>query len=217
MWVPLATAGISAAGSILSGILNKPEPPIERRETRPPPQFTPKESKIQRRKRHLIDDLLYSLKNPDGKFSDLYQEPSEDLFQKYYVEPAKARFQNEIAPTIQQSYIYNGQQRSTGLQDSLTRAGIDMDQLLNQEYMKYHQDALSRRQSGINAILGTESGPIPQNIPQPGPQQDYSTSSAIKQSTAGYLSSDSFKNSIDDILKSFNNQNTQDQRRGFQS
>lgn len=221
VWVPLAAAGIGAIGSIASAWLNKPSEPKEpRRETRPPPQYTPKESKIQKRQRKLVDDLLYSLKHPDGKFSDLYEKPSDELFQKYYVEPAKARFENEIAPSIQQKYIATGQQRGSGLQGALSRAGIDMDQLLNQDYMRYQQDAMNRRTNAINSILGMGSGPTPQNIPQPQSNQiDYSTMNAIKQGAAGYLASDAFRDSIDNILDAFNdknNQNDQDQRKGFQ-
>jgi hypothetical protein len=218
MWVPIIGAGIGAAGSIISSWLNKPSQPKQRRETRPPPQFTPKETKIQRTKRKLVDDLIYSMKNPDGNFSDLYKQPTEEDFQKYYVDPAKSRFQNQIAPGIQERYVTSGQHRGSGLEGALARSGIDMDQLLNQDYMRYQQDSLNRRQQGINSIFGSENGPTPQNIPQPGPQQDYSTSSALKQGTAGYLASDSFRNTVNDILSSFNKQGDgQDQRRGFQS
>lgn len=214
MWGPI----IGALGALGSAWLSKPDEPKEpRREMRPPPQFTPKESKIERRKRKLIDDLLYSLKNPDGAFSDLY-ESDEDIFQKYYVDPAKSRFENEIAPSIQRKYIAMGQDYGSGLQDSLTRAGVDMDQLLNQEYMKFQQESLNRRQNTINNILGVPPGPTPQNIPQPQQSNvDYSTSGALKQGAAGYLSSDSFRNSIEDMLYSMNKSQRPDQRRGFQS
>jgi hypothetical protein len=210
-WAPLAAAGIGAAGSMISSWLSKPEKP--KREKRAPPQFTPKETKIQKKKRKLIDDLLYSLKTPDGTFSELY-EPSEEVFQKYYVDPAKQRFQNQIAPAIQQKYIATGQHRGSGLEGALARAGVDMDELLNQQYMAYQQDTLNRRQNAMSQILGAESGPMPQNIQQP--QQNYSSSNAVKQGLSGYLGSDSFSKSVEDILSSFKKDQT-DTRRGFQS
>lgn len=217
MWVPLAAAGIGAVGSIASSWLNKPEPPKPQiPSTTPPPQFTPKETKIQRKKRHLIDDLLYSLKNADGEFSDLYQ-PSEEGFQKSYIEPAMARFKNFTAPAIQQRFINMGMEGGTQMQDALTRAGVDMDQLLNQEYMRYYQGLQDRKMNTFNQILGADSGPQPQNIPQPQqPQQDYSTGSAIKQGLGGYLASDGFSKNIEDLLNSFKSTDNQT-RAGFDS
>lgn len=167
--VPLIAAAITAAGSIGGGYLSS--------------RGQGKESKIQKQKRKLVDDLLASL-NGGGKYGDLYST-DPDVFQKSFVEPAKARFRNEIAPQIQQQYIANGQQRGTGLDDQLLRAGVDMDQLLNQHWAQQHQNAQNRKLQTINSIFGAPSG-----VAQP------STSDVLSQSTGGYLASDSFKDAV---------------------
>jgi hypothetical protein len=49
-------------------------------------------------------------------------------------------------------------QRGTGLEDSLNRAGVDLNQMLNENYYKFQQDALNRKQNAINSILNTSYG-----------------------------------------------------------
>jgi len=114
------------------------------------------ETPMQRKQRELVDDLLASL-NGNGSFNDLFQA-DEGAFQRSFVDPAKARFRNQTAPQIQQSFIGQGQQRGTGLEDELTRAGVDMDSLLNQNYMNFQQGAQNRRAGAINSILGQGQG-----------------------------------------------------------
>lgn len=171
----LISAGVSAAGSAAGGIFSKK-----------------KETKTEKRRRELIDDLLASVKG-NGPYSDMFNT-SEEAFNKSYVEPAKARFRNQIAPQIQQSYVYNGQQRGTGLDDTLTRAGVDLDQMLNEQYLNYQQQGQNRKQSAINSILNTDTG-----------NGNQSTGEAARQGFAGYASSEGFGNNIGDIIKEFSN------------
>jgi hypothetical protein len=171
--VPLIAAGVSAAGSALSGYLSRH-----------------KESKTDQRKRELIDDLLASVKG-NGPYSDMFKTSEAD-FNKSYVQPAKARFRNQIAPQIQQEYIYNGQQNGTGLEDTLTRAGVDLDQMLNEQYLNYVNQGNTNKQNTINSILGsTASKPSQSGL------------SAAGQGVAGYSQSDTFGNQVGDILKAF--------------
>ena len=114
------------------------------------------ETKIERQKRKLVDQLLSSLSG-NGPYSDIFSD-DEAGFQKAFVDPAKAMFQNQIAPQIQQSYIASGQQRGTGLDDQLLRAGVDLDQMLNKQYAEYQGNALTRQQNAMNAILGAPRG-----------------------------------------------------------
>lgn len=151
-----------------------------------------KETSIQKKQRELVDQLLGSL-NGKGPYSNLFTANEED-FQRSYVDPAKSRFQNQTAPQIQQSYIQSGQQRGTGLDDTLTRAGVDMDSLLNEAYMNYQQGAQNRQASAIGNILGQGAGAQPE---QSGWQ------SAL-QGLGGYASSDSFGKDLEGILSSFN-------------
>lgn len=160
-----------------------------------------KETKMQRTQRKLIDQLLASL-DGSGPFSDLYRT-DEDAFNKSFVEPAQAMFKNKIAPQIQQQYIASGQQRGTGLDDTLTRAGVDLDSMLNQYLYQFQQDATNRKQNTINSILGSGSGAPNETT---GMQDIFS-------SLGGYLSSEGFANTASNIFKDY----SPAKRKGFEA
>ena len=189
--IALIAAAIGAAGSIGSAALSS----------------NPKETKIQKQKRGLIEQLLEGV-NGSGPFSNMF-EMDDDSFQQYFVNPSKARFQNERAPQIQQSFIASGQQRGTGLDDALTRAGIDMDQLLNEQYGSFQQGAMNRKSNMIGQILGAGNG-VPPGL---------STGEKYQEGAAGYLSSgdDGFGRDISSILDAYgekkSNQKTREQER----
>lgn len=164
-------AAIAAAGSVAGGYLAN--------------KGAGKQSKMEKTKGKLVDQLLRSVQG-DGPYSNLFTA-NEDVFQKSFVEPAKARFRNQIAPQIQQSFIGSGQ-RGTALDDTLTRAGVDLDQILNQDYYKFQQDAQNRSTNVIGNILSQGNGTTPA----------LSSGQALAQGGAGYLSSDSFQ----DLFKS---------------
>lgn len=173
IWGP---ALIGAAGSIGGGLL------AGRGGANP-------ETKMQKTQRKLVDQLLSSLKG-NGPYKDLYNA-DENTFQKSFVEPAQARFRNQIAPQIQQQYIQSGQQRGTGLDDQLLRAGVDLDSLLNQQMYQFQNDAMNRKQGTINSILGSGSGAP--NRPSAG--QD------VMSSLSGYLSSPGFADTASSLFK----------------
>jgi len=184
-WIP---AAISAAGSVGGGLLAN--------------YGSGKESKMQRTQRKLVDKLIASL-NGNGPYSDLFNT-DEAAFQKSFVDPAKSIFKNQIAPQIQQESIYGGQQRGTGLDDQLLRAGVDLDQLLNQHYMDFQNKGKDRMQSVLQSIIGGGSG-APSGT---------STGDAFAQATSGYLGSDAFKDVVSGFSKG--NQQQSQARRGFE-
>lgn len=198
---PLTSAliggGAQALGSIGSGLLARN-------------RKKPEKTKRQRQKEELIDQLLNSLQG-GGPYSDLF-EMDEAGFQKSIVDPAKARFRNQIAPQIKQSYIAGGQQGGTGLEDSLARAGVDLDQMINEQYLNYSSGARDRKAQLIQSILGGGDGYD---------DTDYglSTEEKFRDSAAGYLTSDGFSESIDRILDAASRRSTQPARnmprRGF--
>ena len=96
-----------------------------------------KPTKTQQMQSELLDQLLASIKG-QGPYSDLFNM-DEKAFQKSYVEPAKQMFSGQIAPQIRESYISRGQAGGTNIEDALTRAGVDLDQMLNQSYMQFQQ------------------------------------------------------------------------------
>jgi len=164
-----------------------------------------KETKMQKTQRHLIDKLIASLTG-NGPFSDLFSS-DENAFQKSFVEPAQAMFRNQIAPQIQQQYIASGQQRGTGLDDTLTRAGVDLDALLNQHMYQFQQDALNRKQNTIGNILGAVSGA----------PNETSGSQDFMSGLSGSLNSKGFSDNFANLFKDKNNNpNSQPQRKGFE-
>jgi len=118
---------------------------------------------FQNRKNNLIDELLASLEG-NGKYSSLF-ETDEDAFQKSFVDPAKSMFKNQIAPQIQQGTIASGLQDSSNLTDQLSRAGIDMDQMLNQSFMDFQNQGKDRALNTINSIFGA-GAPAQQTAPE---------------------------------------------------
>jgi len=184
------SALISAAGSIGSGYLAG--------------RSSGKETKTQKSQRKLIDQLISSL-GGEGPFSGLFAT-DEAAFQKSFVDPAKAMFTNQIAPQIQQSFIAGGQQRGTGLDDQLLRAGVDLDSLLNQNYLQFQNQGKDRMQGTIGKILGGGSGGT----------QGMSSGQALGSAGAGYLSSPAF---TDTIASLFNKKPDQEipARKGFEA
>ena len=178
--ISMLMAALQAASSIGGGILSSGS----------------KETKTQKSQRNLIDDLIASLKG-EGSFNDLFKS-DQDAFQKSFVDPAKSMFNNQIAPSIQQRYVGSGQQGSSGLNDSLLRAGVDLDQLLNQNYMDFMNKGQDRQQNVIGQILGASSG-----------AQTPGTGQRLAESTGGYLSGDSF-------TKLLNEFRPDTSRKGFQ-
>ena len=174
--IPIITALISAAGSMGSAALG-------RRKS----QETP----MQKKQQELVDQLLGSLQG-GGPFSDLFNV-DEGTFQKSFVDPMKQKFESQIAPQIQQQYIASGQQRGTGLDDTLARAGVNMDQLLNQYYAQMQQGAQKNQMTAFNTILNQGAGAAPEQ----------SIGSAMGQGIAGYMGSDNFGKGMDDIIKGF--------------
>ena len=168
-----------------------------------------RETKTQGQQRKLIDELMSSLFG-EGEFSDLFSA-DEDTFQKSFVDPAKARFKSQTAPQIQQSFISSGQQRGTGLDDTLTRAGVDMDQLLNEQFAGFQQDAQNRRLNAISSILGLGAGP----------QQPLSIGDKFAGGVSGYLSSgkEGAGSDINSILDAFSNSQKakKQSREGFEN
>ncbi len=165
----------------------------------------PQETKMQKTQRQLVDQLLASLQG-NGPYSDIFNA-DENTFQKSFVEPAQSRFRNQTAPQIQQQYIASGQQRGTGLDDTLTRAGVDMDSMLNQQMYQFQQDALNRKQNSINSILGAGSG---------APNETTGLQD-ILGGLSGYATSPNFTNQFADLFKNKTTANNPvPQRKGFE-
>jgi len=177
-WAPVAAAAIMAAGSVGGGYLAGRS-------------SQPKETRQQKTQRKLIDQIMASL-NGYGPFSDLYNF-DEKAFQKSYVEPAKAKFKNQIAPTIQQQYIASGQHRGSGLEDQLLRAGVDLDQMLDEAYAVQKESADMRKINAMNQILGSGAGAA----------SPYSNSQIAGQAASGYLTSEGFQKTVNDLAKEY--------------
>ena len=97
---------------------------------------------------------------------------------------------------LQQQYIASGQQRGTGMEDTLTRAGVDLNSMLNEKYYQFQQDALNRKQNTVGQILGAGSGADPQQ----------SVMQNFGQGLAGYTSTPAFAEQFKSIFAQQNNQ-----------
>lgn len=146
-----------------------------------------KETKIQKRQRKMIDELIASLKG-GGAFSDLFKT-DDAAFQKSVVDPLMSKFNNQIAPGIQQQFISSGLQRGTGMSDQLSRAGVDMQSLINQQYLPFMQQGQQNMMNTINSILGAGTGAAP----------GLSGGERFQQSAGGYLGGESFQDLIKQI------------------
>ena len=67
---------------------------------------------------------------------------------------------------------------------------VDMDQLLNQQYMGFQEKGKDRMSALINSILGQGAGAAPEQ----------SFGSAFGQSAGGYLSGGGFQDILKDLL-----------------
>lgn len=199
MWVPLAAAAIQAAGSVASGMMANQQPEPQKIH----------ETKTERTRRKLLDELIGSLRTGEGKYGDLFSMDDE-AFQKAYVDPAQSRFKNQIAPAIQQKFIGSGDYGGNALNDSLLRAGVDMDMLLNEQYGNFRDNALNRKTNLLQSALGSNTG-------QPTTSGGgYSSGQAAQIGASSYLGSEGFSKSIDKVLESYNKPKTPE-RKGFES
>ena len=174
----LILSAIGVGGSALGGIFGR-----ERG----------KETPTQQRQKMAIDDILAGIKG-EGPYASLFSA-DQDAFQRSYVDPAKSRFEKQIAPQIQQEFIASGQQRGTGLDDTLSRAGVDMDMQLAEQYGQFQENALQRQLQALGITLGAGSGaPVGQ-----------SAGSAAGQGLAGYFASPGFSTGLSGLLDQYSN------------
>jgi len=115
-----------------------------------------KPTKTQRNQQQLMDQLMASI-NGGGPYADLFNV-NEDTFNKSFKEPMMNKFQNEVSPQIQQQYISSGQQRGTGMESALTRAGVNMDDMLNSHYQQMQESANSRKASALGSAMNFSGG-----------------------------------------------------------
>jgi hypothetical protein len=160
---------------------------------------SPKETRTQKMQRELTDQLLAGLKG-QGQYANLFSANEAD-FNKSFRDPAMSMFKNQVTPQIQQGYIASGQQRGTGMEDTLARAGVDMDQLLNQHFAQFQENAMNRKTNAMNTLLGMG----------PGIADPLSTGQKAMQGLGGYMSSEGFGKAMGDLGGAI-----YDKRKGFE-
>jgi len=147
------------------------------------------ETKQQRMNRNVAKDLINSIKG-QGSYSHLFNTSEAD-FQKGFVQPALSRFKNQISPQIQQQFAASGQHLGSGLNDALTRAGVDLNQMINENFLQYQQGGQNRALQALGLATGQGAG---------APNQ-LTTGESLANATGGYLSSDAFSNSVSKLFK----------------
>jgi hypothetical protein len=153
----------------------------------------PKKTKVQQMKDMTMDDIMAGIRG-EGPYAYLFNL-DEDAFKRGVADPAMARFNNEWAPQIQQQYISTGQQRGTGMEDTLARAGVDLHQQINEQYWNAQQQVNQNKLGALNSSLSwqdpyAETGDIWDKL---------------KGGTAGYLLSDTSGKDIGKILTEYGN------------
>tara|TARA_R110000868_G_scaffold182762_3_gene423836 strand:- start:9974 stop:10570 length:597 start_codon:yes stop_codon:yes gene_type:complete len=148
----------------------------------------PKKSKVQQMKELTMDDIMAGIRG-EGPYSYLFNM-DESAFQRGVADPAMARFNNQWAPQIQQQYISSGQQRGTGLEDTLTRAGVDLNQQINEQYWNAQQQA---NQNKLGALTGSLNWQDPYS-------EQPSAFDSFLSGGAGYLQSSGARSDIGAIL-----------------
>jgi len=161
------------------------------------------ETPMQGKQREVIDQILSSL-NGDGPFSHLFNA-DEDTFQRSYVQPSMQRFNTQIAPQIKEKFFSSGQQGGTGMQDALTRAGVDLNSMLDQQYAQFQQRGQQNQWDAISKILSQPSGGM-------GPQ---SGGDKFMQGLGGYLTGESFPKTIEQLLNPKTSSQESDTRTGY--
>ena len=108
-----------------------------------------------------------------------------------------SRFKNIIAPGIQQEYIATGQQRGTGLDDSLARAGVDLQSNIDAKFADYQQSGLDRKLKALMSTYGQG-------------QAGQQSGNKFGQVAGGFASSEGGQDLMNKILGMFaKNQNSQ--------
>jgi hypothetical protein len=103
----------------------------------------------------LLNNLMMGLQG-QGSMAGLFGVDPE-FFQQSFVDPAMRQFEQRTAPAIQQRFIASGGARGSNVQDSLTRAGADMQGQLNQTLAGLINQAQNRAMQGAQLGLGTQA------------------------------------------------------------
>lgn len=189
----ILTALAGAGASTLGGVFSRQQP-----------SMTP----MQKKQSSIIDEILQGVKG-QGQFADLFNA-DEAAFQRSIVDPSMSRFRNQIAPQIQQSYIQSGQQRGSGLEDTLARAGVDLNALIDQQYGQFQQNAQNRQLNALNTVLGAG----------PGVGSGQGAGSAAGQAFSGWLTSPGAEKGFASVFDLLNGRSSsefeqENKRRGY--
>ena len=99
-----------------------------------------------------------------GPLADLFQSDPQalrNMYEETYVNPAMQRFQRQTVPTITGAFRGKGLGGSSYAGNAVAQAGVDVQSGLDAQLAKMlyqsDQDALSRRMSAVDRILGTST------------------------------------------------------------
>lgn len=107
---------------------------------------------LQKQQRQTIDQILQGVQG-QGPYASAFGGGGMDAFERGVVQPSLQRFENQIAPQIQQSFIAGGQAGGSGLQNALTQAGVNLNSLIDQQLINYMNNQQQAQRSGISSIL----------------------------------------------------------------
>ena len=216
----LISGGLQALGSTAGGYMQGRSAEKVAKRQHQMQREALKETKLQRTRRHLVDEVLRSLSG-EGKYSELFKpnydnadlfDPSSEAFQKSFVQPALSKFKNQIAPAIQQQYVGTGQEGSSSLNDTLLRAGVDLDSMLNKYMYSFQENAKNRRQNAYEGALNRQGSAIsnifglPAGAPHTPSYQGATGGDIFSSAVGGTISSPEFAKNISNVLDAYTKQ-----------
>lgn len=102
--------------------------------------------------KELANLIMQGLTSGEGPFAEMFGEFNEEEFNKGVADPAIKKFQEEILPQIQESYLGRGSLGS-GLQRATMKAGSDFQSKLAELLYNARQQHKQNRAGGIQNIL----------------------------------------------------------------
>lgn len=114
----------------------------------------------------LLNNLMMGLQG-QGPMAGLFGVDQQS-FQNSFVDPMMRQFEQRTAPAIQQRFIASGGARGSNVQDTLTRAGADVQGQINQKLAELISQAQNRAMQGAQLGLGTQAFGFQENPGQTG-------------------------------------------------
>lgn len=142
-WIPLAAAGISAAGSYFASTKNKSGK-------------VKQQSTLTKEQKSMMRDLDLAIRKGKGPLADIFGEFNQEKFNKGVKEPLTKQFQEDILPLVQEKFIGRNQVLGSGMRRGNIKAGNDFQDRLAALMYDAQKQHDQNKINGINTLLGRQ-------------------------------------------------------------